>query len=153
MKYTSFKAINDDKGVLNGNSLSRKHESKPTQRTHHDLGDHISNFENQFNSLAPGRCDWNDKLVSFKRMIRVDILSISYETALRKTPQYFVADKSILIQVMVGAVRLFPPPPPPPPTPTSPPPTTHPTTPHPTTTITNGHTWNNLRIIKYILWF
>ena len=50
------------------------------------------------NSLAPGRCRCNLKLVIFTS--RVDILSISYEIALRWMPQNFTDDKSILVEVM-----------------------------------------------------
>ena len=35
------------------------------------------------NSLAPGRCKYNHELVIFKQMSKLDILSISYEIALR----------------------------------------------------------------------
>ena len=53
-----------------------------------------------FNSLAPGRCGCNLKLVIFKLTSRVDILSISCEIALRWMTQDFIDDKSTLVQVM-----------------------------------------------------
>ena len=52
------------------------------------------------NTLAPGRCGCNLKLVIFKHTSRVDILSISCEIALRWMPQDFTDDKSTLVQVM-----------------------------------------------------
>ena len=52
------------------------------------------------NLLVPGRCRCNLKLVIFKLMSRVDILSISCEIALRWMPQDITDDKSTLVQVM-----------------------------------------------------
>ena len=54
----------------------------------------------QINSLAPGRCGCNVKLVIFKLTSRVHILSIWCEIALRWMPLDFTDDKSTLVQVM-----------------------------------------------------
>ena len=53
-----------------------------------------------FNSMVPGRTGCNLKLIIFKLMSRVGILSISYEIALKRMPQDFTDDKSIMVQVM-----------------------------------------------------
>ena len=52
------------------------------------------------NSLAPGRCGCYLKLVVFKLVSRINILSISCEIVLRWTPQDLTDDKSTLVQVM-----------------------------------------------------
>ena len=52
------------------------------------------------NSLVPGRCGCNLKLVIFKLTSRVYILNISCEIALRWMPQDLTGDKSTLVQVM-----------------------------------------------------
>ena len=54
----------------------------------------------KFNSLVRGRCRCNLKLIIFKLMSRVDILSISCEIALRGMPRDFTDDKSTLVQVL-----------------------------------------------------
>ena len=41
----------------------------------------------KINSLCPGRCDCNLKLIIFKHLSMTDILNISYEIALRWMPQ------------------------------------------------------------------
>ena len=57
------------------------------------LGTNLSCHQYMINSLVPGRCGCNLKLVIFKLTARVDILSISCEIALRWMPQDFI-DKS-----------------------------------------------------------
>ena len=53
------------------------------------------------NSLAPGRCGYNPKLIFFFKIItRLDIWNISCEIALRWMPQNTFDDKSTLVQVM-----------------------------------------------------
>ena len=53
-----------------------------------------------FNSLFPGRCSCNFKLVIFKVVSRLDILSISCEITLRGKPRNITNGKSALVQVM-----------------------------------------------------
>ena len=50
------------------------------------------------NSLAPGRCDWNLKLVILRLISMIDIFSISYEIALMWMPQDFTNG--------IGSIRL-----------------------------------------------
>ena len=52
----------------------------------------------RINSLAPGGCAGNVKLVMF--ISKIDIMNISCETALRYMPQKFTDDQSTLVQVM-----------------------------------------------------
>ena len=52
------------------------------------------------NSLAPGRCRCDLKLVIFKLIPRIHIWSIFCEIALRWMPQDLTSDKSTLVQVM-----------------------------------------------------
>ena len=52
------------------------------------------------NSLVPGICGYYIKLVIFKLVSRINILSISCEIVLRWTPQDLTDDKSTLLQVM-----------------------------------------------------
>ena len=47
---------------------------------------------NIINSFSPGRCGLNPKLVTFKLIWRIDISSISGETALRWMPQDLTDD-------------------------------------------------------------
>ena len=61
---------------------------------------HLKNHHVMLNSLVPGRCRCNLKLVIFKLTSRVAIFSISCEIALRWMPQDFTDDKSTLVQVM-----------------------------------------------------
>ena len=49
---------------------------------------------------ATGGCSCNLKLVTFKVVSSIDILSICYEIALRYMPQDLANDKSTLVQVM-----------------------------------------------------
>ena len=53
-----------------------------------------------FNSLAPGRCQFNFRYVIFKRNLVNGGWGISYEIALRWMPLDLTDDKSTLIQVM-----------------------------------------------------
>ena len=57
----------------------------------------------RLNSLVPGRCGCNLKLVIFKLTSRLDILSISCEIALRWMPKDFTDDKSTLVEVITWA--------------------------------------------------
>ena len=50
------------------------------------------------NTLAPGRCGFNLKLVIFKLILRIDILSYSYEIALRWMTQDLTDDQSTQTQ-------------------------------------------------------
>ena len=54
----------------------------------------------QFNSLAPGGFDYSLKLVNFKLISMIDILSISLEITIRWMPQHLTEHKSTLVQVM-----------------------------------------------------
>ena len=59
-------------------------------------------LSNNFNSLAPGRCGCNLKLIICKLILsRIDTLSISCEIAFRWIPQDLTDDKSRLVYVMV----------------------------------------------------
>ena len=51
-----------------------------------------TSWNTKFNSLAPGRSGSNFKLVIYKLISRIDILSISCETALRWMPQDLIDD-------------------------------------------------------------
>ena len=51
-------------------------------------------------TLAPGRCGCNMKLIIFKLISRIAILSICYEIAFMWMPQDLANDKSTLFQVM-----------------------------------------------------
>ena len=72
-------------------------------------------FENQdswnllwikrFNSLASERCTCNLKLVTFKPIPRIDLLSISCEITLRWMPLDLANDRSALIQVRVWCLQ------------------------------------------------
>ena len=53
-----------------------------------------------FNSLAPGGFDYSLKLVNFKLISTINILSIFCEIAIRWMPQYLTDHQSILVQVM-----------------------------------------------------
>ena len=53
-----------------------------------------------FNSLAPGRCGCYLKLVIFKLVSRINIMSISCKIVLRWTPLDLTDDKSTLVQVI-----------------------------------------------------
>ena len=52
------------------------------------------------NSLAPGRCSCNLRSVIFKFILRIDILSIPCEIAVRWILKDFTDDKTILVQIM-----------------------------------------------------
>ena len=62
------------------------------------VADTLATSRWQVNSLVPGRCGCNLKLV--KLTWKVHILSISCEIALRWIPQDFTVDESTLVQVM-----------------------------------------------------
>ena len=55
---------------------------------------------NELTHLAPRRCSCSLKLMIFKFISRMDILSVSSEIALRLIPQNTFDNKSILAQVM-----------------------------------------------------
>ena len=52
------------------------------------------------NSLAPGRCDFAFKLIIFKLISRIDVLSISCEIALRWMSGNLSDDELTLVEVM-----------------------------------------------------
>ena len=54
----------------------------------------------QFNSLAPEGFDYSLKLVNFKLISTINILSIFCEIAIRWMPQHLIDHKSTLVQVM-----------------------------------------------------
>ena len=54
----------------------------------------------EFNSLAPGKFEYSLKLVNFKRISRIDILSIFCEIAIRWMPQRLTGHQSTLVQVI-----------------------------------------------------
>ena len=56
-----------------------------------------------YNSLAAGRCGSDVQLAIFNVISRIDILSISFEIALRWMPHYLTGDLLTLVQV--GAIR------------------------------------------------
>ena len=53
-----------------------------------------------FNSFVPGRFDCSLKLVNFKFISMINILSIFCEIAIRSMPQYLTDHESTLVQVM-----------------------------------------------------
>ena len=53
-----------------------------------------------FNSLAPGKYEWNFRHVIFKQILVIDDWGISCEIALTWKPQDLTDDKSTLVQVM-----------------------------------------------------
>ena len=53
-----------------------------------------------FNSLAPGKFEWNFRHVIFKQILVIDDWGISCEIALTWKPQDLTDDKSTLVQVM-----------------------------------------------------
>ena len=71
----------DQEYVLHVN-LSRLNRQGPKVRR-----DSTGNAEYPVNSLAPGTLNYNLKLVMFKLISRIDILSVSCEIALRLMPQ------------------------------------------------------------------
>ena len=52
------------------------------------------------NSLAPGGFDYSLKIVNFKFISKINILSIFCEIAIRRMPQHLTGDKSTLVEVM-----------------------------------------------------
>ena len=58
-----------------------------------------------FNSLAPGRFEWNFRYIIFKRILVIDDGGISCQLALIWMSLDFTDDQSTLVQVMLGAVR------------------------------------------------
>ena len=60
----------------------------------------LSELPARFNSLAPGKFEWNFRYVIFKRISVIDICSISCETALIWMSLDFTDDQSTLVQVM-----------------------------------------------------
>ena len=57
------------------------------------------------NSLAPGRFDYSLKLVNFKLISMINILSIFCEIAIRSVPQYLTDHSPHLFRKWLGAVR------------------------------------------------
>ena len=55
----------------------------------------------RFNSLAPGKCEWNFRYVIFKQISVIDGWGISCEIALIWMSFDFADDRSTLVQVMV----------------------------------------------------
>ena len=62
----------------------------------------FSEFPHQFifNSLAPGKFEWNFRLVIFKQILVIDVWGISCEIALIWMTLDFTDDQSTLVQVM-----------------------------------------------------
>ena len=59
----------------------------------------------KFNSLAPGRCGCNFKLVIFKLIPKIVMFRISCEIALRWIPEDLVNGKSTLVQIMAWCLQ------------------------------------------------
>ena len=57
------------------------------------------NYPINVNSLAPGRCGWNLKLIIFNLILRIDIYSISFEIALKWMQKASVIISQYLNQV------------------------------------------------------
>ena len=53
-----------------------------------------------FNSLAPGRSEYNSEYVIFNLVLLISIFRYSHDNALRWMTQYLTDDKSTLVQVM-----------------------------------------------------
>ena len=77
------------------------HSRKCIWKCRLENGGHLS-WPQCVNSLAPGRCYWNPKLVSFKLISRINILSISCKIAIRWRSQELTDDKS---RLWLGTVR------------------------------------------------
>ena len=60
----------------------------------------MSSLQGRFNSLAPGKFEWNFRYVIFKQILVIDGWGISSEIALIWMSLDFTDDKSILVQVM-----------------------------------------------------
>ena len=58
-----------------------------------------------FNSLAPGRFEWNYKQLLFKLTLGIHGWGISCEIALRWMSLYLIDDKSTLVQVMACCLK------------------------------------------------
>ena len=58
------------------------------------------NIRSDFNSLAPGRSEWDSKNVIFNLVLLIGIFRSSHHNALRWMPQDLTDDKSTLVQVM-----------------------------------------------------
>ena len=57
-------------------------------------------ISSQFNSLAPGKCEWNFRYIIFKHISVIDGWGISCEIALIRMSLDFADDQSTLVQVM-----------------------------------------------------
>ena len=95
LKITCLKFHSNFAGANELNSLPGHETMAQTECLHHG-----NTLHSVFNSLAPGRCGCYLKLVIFKLVSRINILSISCEIVLRWTPQDVTDDKSTLVQVM-----------------------------------------------------
>ena len=57
-------------------------------------------ISSQFNSYAPGKCEWNFRYIIFKHISVIDGWGISCEIALIRMSLDFADDQSTLVQVM-----------------------------------------------------
>ena len=62
-------------------------------------------LHDEFNSLAPGKFEWNLRHVIFKQNLVIDVWGICCEIALIWMSLDFTDNQSTLVQVMFGAVR------------------------------------------------